>query len=97
MLDDNRALLMLSTLLMNYAFISGFKSTKNHLNKPARSGIDNTVLYSLAPGPVNFKSYCLQNVTGTNFFAEIHNYSYKIGTLYNKIYLFIFRTLRQLK
>ena len=46
-------------------------------------------------GPVDFKSYWPpQKVTGPNFLAGIHIYSDKTGTLNNKIYVFIFRTLK---
>ena len=47
-------------------------------------------------GPEDFKSYWpTKKVTDPNLFLGIHIYSdKKTGTLYNKIYLFIFRTLK---
>ena len=46
------------------------------------------------PGASGFKVTGPKIVTGPNFFAGIHLFFKKTGTLYNKIHLFIFRTLK---
>ena len=60
------------------------------------AGVDNNVFYSrflFSPGgPVDFKSYWPpKKVTGLNIFAGYTFILIKTGTLYNQIYLFIFR------